>query len=114
MSHSAIMDWSDEQVNAHPFDHCPVCEASVTPATYDPLVKVCTNGDCGKSYHVYAPLRFQPHRHNAADAVAMTLNDSGLSWPAVSVVMRVYHNIELGGDAWRHRVRAQYRRRQDP
>ena len=111
---SVDVEWDAPAVNSHPFVTCPACEGRVELERYEPLMKVCVG--CHVAYYVREPMRFRAQAHNTADAVAFALHACKLSWNAVSVVMRIYHNVELGGDGWRHRINSSYlfRKGQDP
>ena len=104
------IDWSDPATNDTPFVTCPACEGVVVQVTSEPLTKTCTG--CEKTYVINTPLKFRLAGHNAADAIAYQLNDAGLPWPSVSIVMRIYHNIEINGGGWRWRIKRRYPRAQ--
>lgn len=47
----------------------------------------------------------EPVTTHHAYRIAAELHDEGLSWSAVSVVMRIYHGIDRRPDTWRNRSR---------
>jgi len=106
MSNNADIDWDAYSVNMRPYTDCVVCKGTVEPLSYVPLMKVCTA--CDKTWMIYLPLPFALSAHNEADALAFGLYEDGLSWGAVAIVMATRHNVQLGADVWRVRIKKRY------
>ncbi|HTE59843.1 MAG TPA: hypothetical protein VK631_05790, partial [Solirubrobacteraceae bacterium] len=70
------------------------------------MMKGCVQ--CGEAFPVINPLGYVVGSFCVCDAVAWRQYRSGLSWPSVSLVMRTYHNIELGPKAWSERCARYY------
>lgn len=104
--HKELRDWDHADCNPHPFKTCPVCDGIVEVAHYQPFVKSCLN--CEKSWPILLPLTFRVQAHNRADAIAYSLYEDNLSWTAVSIIMRTYHNVEIGATGWRNRINDRY------